>query len=498
MRRPAACCVALHALCVSGYQPAVIRGGTVVAPRAAPVHLNFLKGDGAVAADSSVRAREKAMIDWLGDNGVALSPNAGWGTPPHPLRVESDTVEDFELSGRGLLARKEITQGEEIVRIPTKVLMTKAAAVRVLGPRVVGPELGEYLALALLLMHERALGGASFWAPYINLLPDVEEVGQTWTWSEEELEMLTGSGVLVQTASLKAKLRREFDTLTAQVIQPNGLDASAFTYESFQWAMCMLFSRAIDLRETGELALVPYADLLNHSPYANSYFFYNSVPLSSEREVCLYADRLYAKNDQVLISYGQKSNGELILLYGFVVDRNLFDEVEITVSLDESDPRYDEKVTFLRGQGLQPSMAFPLLIDRYSSELTQFLRLCCVTPQMGPLGDYKYAERISSSNERAAMQVLRTGCLEALAQYPDSEEDDRKLMENGKMFATLPRNARMAVKLRRNEKRILHRTIKVCEVALDAMQEQITGKAKSAPAPPVAGSIAEEANSKLW
>ena len=77
----------------------------------------------------------------------------------------------------------------------------------------------------------------------------------------------------------------------------------------------------------------------------------------------LYADRNYAKNDQVprlgvspvaaaaagatpcpqpgapspvplpflcrvqvLISYGQKSNAELLLLYGFVIDRNLFDQ----------------------------------------------------------------------------------------------------------------------------------------------------------------------------
>ena len=77
----------------------------------------------------------------------------------------------------------------------------------------------------------------------------------------------------------------------------------------------------------GQLALVPYADLLNHSPYASSYFFYNSIPLSNEREVTLYSDRSYARNDQVLISYGQKSNAELLLLYGFVIDRNLFDEV---------------------------------------------------------------------------------------------------------------------------------------------------------------------------
>ena len=35
------------------------------------------------------------------------------------------------------------------------------------------------------------------------------------------------------------------------------------------------------------------------------------------------------------------------------------------------------------------------------------------------------------------------------------------------MFATLSRNARMAIKLRRNEKRILIRTINTCEQALE-------------------------------
>ena len=35
-----------------------------------------------------------------------------------------------------------------------------------------------------------------------------------------------------------------------------------------------------------------------------------------------------------------------------------------------------------------------------------------------------------------------------------------------RMFAALPRLARMAVKLRRNEKRILRRTISVCEAQI--------------------------------
>ena len=427
---------------------------------------------------NSKQAREGALVNWLNSNGVWMSDKAGWGRAAHPLRVESDTVEDFELSGRGLLARKDVVQGEAIVQVPQKLLMTRRAAVEVLGKRIIPDGVGEYLAIALLLIHEREKGTSSFWAPYIGILPTADDVGQTWLWSEEDLALLGGSGVVAATNSLRAKLRREYDSLVSDVIRPNGLSIEVFSWAAFEWAMSMLFSRAIDLKEVGELALVPYADLLNHSPYTASYFYFNSIPFSKEREVTLYADRAYAKNDQLLISYGQKSNSELLLLYGFVIDRNLFDEVELTVSLDPSDARYDEKRAFLASQGLKTAMQFPLLIDRYSSELMQYLRLCCVTPAMGELASYKYNDKISPSNERAAYQTLREGCIAALASYPESEDDDRKMMENSKMFATLSFRQRQAIKLRRNEKRILLRTIKTCETGLAAIDAVLSGNQK--------------------
>ena len=51
----------------------------------------------------------------------------------------------------------------------------------------------------------------------------------------------------------------------------------------------MLFSRGISLKQADCLALVPYADLLNHSPYSQSYFMSNTLPFSDEWEVVLYA-----------------------------------------------------------------------------------------------------------------------------------------------------------------------------------------------------------------
>jgi histone-lysine N-methyltransferase SETD3 len=173
---------------------------------------------------------------------------------------------------------------------------------------------------------------------------------------------------------------------------------------------------------------------------------------------------------QVLITYGQKSNAELVLLYGFVIDRNRFDEVELRVSLASDDPRYDDKAAFLRSVGLTPEQAFPLLIDRYSNELVQFLRLCCATPADGPLGAIRFNDPISLANEVAVYEALVEGCNVALAQYPETEEEDAKLMGNAQMFAVLSRRQRMAVKLRRNEKRILLRTIRVCDAEIAELE----------------------------
>ena len=38
----------------------------------------------------------------------------------------------------------------------------------------------------------------------------------------------------------------------------------------------------------------------------------------------LFADRAYKQFDQIFISYGPRPNSDLLLLYGFALDRNPF------------------------------------------------------------------------------------------------------------------------------------------------------------------------------
>jgi len=54
------------------------------------------------------------------------------------------------------------------------------------------------------------------------------------------------------------------------------------------------------------------------------------------------------------------------------------------------------------------------------------------------------------ANEAASLGALRDGCFVALSEYPEDEDYDAALMADSRMFASLSRNQRMAVKLRRN------------------------------------------------
>ena len=72
-----------------------------------------------------------------------------------------------------------------------------------------------------------------------------------------------------------------------------------FSFRNFQWAFTMLFSRAIRLERLTEgeaVALVPYADLINHSPFSTAYI--NAQPGEKSifgdepDKVVVFADRV--------------------------------------------------------------------------------------------------------------------------------------------------------------------------------------------------------------
>ena len=294
--------------------------------------------------DLDARGKGDAMLEWLESNGMWVSELSGWNQAPHQLALATSTFDELEGedSGRGLLARRQVVQDSVLITLPVRLCMTKQAALESKELKgCVKESTNEYIAIALLLISERAKGEDSTWCRYVDVLPTVEEVGPTFAWAEEDIANLEGSPVVNATRSMIAKLKAEHADAVASARPP--LDASIFTFEAWEWAFCMLFSRAIRLKSgrKGELlALVPYVDFINHSPFSSAYVDAREVETMfwepKMDEVVLFADRSYKKFEQVFISYGPKSNADLLLLYGFALDRNPFNSVcdFFTIPLD--------------------------------------------------------------------------------------------------------------------------------------------------------------------
>ena len=65
-----------------------------------------------------------------------------------------------------------------------------------------------------------ALGEASFYKPYMDVLPaGAEAVSPTFVWDEGELEALRGSPLLPATRSLQRKLRGEFERVVRPLVE---------------------------------------------------------------------------------------------------------------------------------------------------------------------------------------------------------------------------------------------------------------------------------------
>lgn len=131
----------------------------------------------------------------------------------------------------------------------------------------------------------------------------------------------------------------------------------------------------------------------------------------------------------------------------------------LSVALDPADPLYEAKVAFLRRQGRDPSISFPLRVDRIPDELLQFTRFACLAADEGTFSEVDYTRRISARNEDLARSAVIEACEAALAKYPRSLAEDRKLVADRSARDLLGSRQYSALRLCMNEKAILERAI---------------------------------------
>lgn len=184
--------------------------------------------------------------------------------------------------------------------------------------------------LSLLLLAEWQEGSASQFADYIAMLVDMEPPFTPLHWDAESLAALKS----VYPSMAAAVEEQDRDNKRLYDILP--FAAQGVTHERFVWAMETVRSRtfqgfgAVPNKGDGEerwlwtSVLLPAIDMVNHhSQRVNCDVAYNST--LSAFVLSLRNNGETPQGSEVLISYGDRDNDDLLQHFGFVEPDNPFD-----------------------------------------------------------------------------------------------------------------------------------------------------------------------------
>ena len=228
--------------------------------------------------------------------------------------TNSITLREIAPEHRGLFARSSIRNNTHIFTIDEKQLITYSQVLK--RSRTLHLNLSCHTEFALFLLDEIALiatGKASVYKSYIQALPNF--LNSPRFWAMEELRWLSGSPLFNLTMETKADVRADhsFITTAAKTIY--------YSLSEFEWASAIIASRLFDVDIAGKTTqvLAPLADLLNHGSVLNN----ADWGFDDKRQVFLVTTVADIKAGQeILFSYGSKSNAQLLHSYGFALESN--------------------------------------------------------------------------------------------------------------------------------------------------------------------------------
>lgn len=308
---------------------------------------------------TSARIHQVEFVDWLTDHGVDM-------TKIDIRAVRTSDSADLEY---GVFAACNLPAGATCVTIPLTIALTEDV---VLNSRTAmdAKRLGMTPSIRTLTFVEMLLQRAdplSHFGPYLRALP-VRHTDPV-SWPEEGLRLLRGSNLLSATRRILADLRASFDAFIPALCKadPTRYPSSVLHYSAFLWAHSSFVSRAfpltpdadgqlrlsagtsmevtvgsestlpkatVDSAKKRQQCLLPLLDALNHRYSAPIVWESGGGAFSSggRPTVGFAIGRPLIKGQEIFNNYGPKSNEELLLTYGFVLQNNPQDAYHLEVA----------------------------------------------------------------------------------------------------------------------------------------------------------------------
>lgn len=325
----------------------------------------------------NIEQRINALLSWMGND-----PTNSTKSNSHvSAKLE---VKDVPGSGRGLYANAPITRNERLIRIPPSYLLnfsTVLAHILKHNPECQVPSsvpqnlhvpaakkdavgqiysdlkletllsLSSFQIVSLFLVLEKSRGKDSFWKPFIDMLPPIEELDLCpLVWkamgfpAADELWRMLPRLARKHSESVLARYEKDLGVVEALL-----KDSALFNEQSFLWAWLCINSRCLYMEipqakdSADNFTMAPYVDFLNHLSEDQCGIKIDSLGFH------VFTSTSYQPDDELYFSYGPHSNEFLLCEYGFTLDYNKWNYVDIThfISILFS----SEQAEFLKAKG---------------------------------------------------------------------------------------------------------------------------------------------------
>lgn len=241
------------------------------------------------------------------------------------------SLKEFALTGRGVYCKKDLLEGDVLIRIPYHLMITYTTIINNLRVEINKLYMQDLLTLFLAIERKKS---DSNWRIYLESLPSHPPNLPGFT-IKENLHFLLGN--LLET------FRESFEKSYERVLKVYKID-----YDSYQWAYVMVNTRAVYTNpdvilqiqsQSSEdrnylsidkpmMALCPFLDMFNHSNSAKTVAALEFDEISKNWVYSLRTMKPYKKYEQIFINYGAHSNAKLWIEYGFILQENNLDSIE--------------------------------------------------------------------------------------------------------------------------------------------------------------------------
>lgn len=235
--------------------------------------------------------------------------------------------------GIGLIATRSLKPDEVILDVPTACLRS----IDTVRPSIIR-HLPKSITIHGLLAADLALDTSSKYAAWNAVCPTPEDFNTMPLVWPRDLQMLLPKAARTLLSNQEAKLKKDWAMVSAAFPQ---LDEDRYRYawllvntRTFYYVTPKLKKRSTD----DHMCLQPVADLFNHGDVGcNVAFDHHGFTIKTMRE--------HAEGDELKICYGSHSGDFLLVEYGFVMDKNKWDEVLLDdVLLPKLDARQKDKL----------------------------------------------------------------------------------------------------------------------------------------------------------